>query len=126
MKPEKRNQAMALFLNGFSHRQIALELLLARSTVNRWSVKDKWIQARLDGRQQAIKAVKDRFSIQETNNTESAHIKTQEILQNAICELSAYSHGLLTKKQMKFTSRDILNLAKALNHFQTDLKNEKN
>ncbi len=118
MNPKNRIEALGLFLAGRTHREIASQLGIAKSTVTRWSIRDRWMLKREENRIAAIKEAQQAHQASFTKQLGSELGQIENLLVSALSELTAYQDGRIHRKQLKFTLRDISRLTTAYSSMQ--------
>jgi|GEM_PF-5234739 len=93
MNLKKQNEALGLFLAGRTHREIASQLKIAKSTVTRWSIRDRWMIKREENRIAAVKEVQQAHHASFTKQFGSELDQIENILVNALLEFTAYQSG---------------------------------
>lgn len=119
MKTEKKKRAFALILDGYSIRQVAKEVGVHRSTVERWSKQEDWQVAKVIRHDKLIQEMRA-----EMNNPVSKKLLTItaslfDTLEHAIAENRLFIQGKISKRNKKFNYSDICNIALAVSKLST-------
>ena len=112
MLAEKRQQAFAMFLKFNSLRTIAVELGICRSTCERWSRQDEWVDQRAiiiaEQKTLSLKSMLENSVSGFRVASEAARLNLLE----ALAESRAFSEGLIPAKARRFKPSQILSLYK--------------
>jgi len=108
--------ALVSFLQGATHRQIAVALSKSKSTITRWSVKYCWLERRNEAYNMAVNETLLAKTDEVNQNVADNFSALDILLKSATAELLAYQKGKLSRKQLKFTIADIAKLTVAVSN----------
>ena len=116
MSSTKRNACYADFLKGMSLRSIATKHELSSRTLERWSIAEHWVIRRNRvWDEEKLKIAQQHVTLKARSDVIASEA-VYDLMKLAHADLSAYRAGLIPKKALKFTSRDLINFCKSL-HF---------
>lgn len=111
---QTRQEAFALFLRGASLRGVAATLGIGRSTVERWSQREQWVEQRRDAWLKAKNEVRQQYAEKFCDEAISLAESLYRIFATAHSQHQAYTEGALPRKAMRYTARELCALAKAI------------
>ncbi|MGE4233217.1 MAG: helix-turn-helix domain-containing protein [Bacteriovoracia bacterium] len=112
VKAETREQAFALFLKGYSLRQIAQMITVSRSTVERWSIADRYVVNRRFNHERAIDKIRSELFRDRVKQYKCLGDSIYALCQESLAENRAILEGSASKKSRKFRPRDFCRFAK--------------
>lgn len=113
MKARNRNEAFALYLGGYSLRQVAVALKLGRSTVERWSLQDGWVTRRRRAHLTTTQEIVKSHAREEFHKEYYVQGRLFEEFKNVAAKRQAYLEGKV-QWDPEMDDKKFLRLAKTL------------
>lgn len=112
MKAEKKNQARHLFFQGKTLRQAAKEVGVSKSSTERWSREEGWVEQRqlleYEARDKFIRENLKWYYANVLKVTDTAY----RVMMDGLVERELVSQGKLAKGRLKVTNQVLLTVAK--------------
>lgn len=113
MSANRRNEAFHLFCSGLSLRKVAESLGVHRSTTERWSAEERWVERReqiwQQAREESLMASQCTYKIK----LDAVYDSVQTLLLEAVAERRMYMQGRLSRRKMRISNQMFLSFAKA-------------
>ena len=112
---DTKHQAFALYVQkGLSLRQIAVELRIGKATAERWSSAECWGIQRQRAWRARREAVMEKHVLEENARDKSIAGELFCLFKEAARDRQSYYEGKIPRRALRFSTRDLCNLAKAL------------
>ena len=110
MMAKKRELAFAFYLDRKSLRTIAVELCVSRSTVERWSKSDDFVNKRKKHLEQLQLNIQRKMVEEASSEFLSASFQARQLLFDGLTQLRLSSEGRKPQNSILVTKRGLLNL----------------
>lgn len=123
MKADKKIQARHLFFQGQTLRQAAKQVGVSKSTTERWSVEDGWVEQRaIMEYELREKFIRENFDVYYKNVLGIADASFR-LMTDAFAERQLVFQGRLAARRLKFSNRTMIAAAKTYVELQAILTN---
>ena len=108
VKAADKKKAFALFLRGFSIRQIAQKIEISRSTIERWSTREEWCENRDAFQHEAQRITAKRLLDEDPKRFYDSTLIAVDELRRSFIAITAARNRRYTNKTVKRLFRDAL------------------
>lgn len=113
MKAHLKNEARHSFFQGKTLVQVAEAIGISKSTAERWSREEQWVEQRALFEYEARdKYIRENYRAYYMNTTSAANLAFR-VMTEALAERQLMSQGKLAKRRMKFSNREMMNAIKS-------------
>jgi transposase len=115
MRALDRNEAFALYAKqGLSLRRLAEVLNISRSTLERWSIKDDWVNQRQRLWQESQESARQEYVRRYRENDLRVSDQLFAIFRDAHLQHVEYFQGKVPRRAVKYSVKDLARLAQAV------------
>lgn len=122
MKAIEKNEAFALFLKGYSQRQVAEMVGVSRSAIERWSLSGGWVEKRIAAQREAEEQSRTQFANEKLVALRLRSERLLQVFDEEIGKWLAYRKGKIRKPGLSVLQlARIAEVAARLNSIEIDL-----